>query len=794
VRVPLAWLREFAPTDLPPEDLADLLTARGVKVEDVFRPWDGLHGVVAARVLEVRDHPDSTKLCLARIQHPAGEAELVVGVRNIGPGDLVPWAPPGARVPSLPEALSARTIRGVESAGMLCSPYELGLSPDHGGILVLNGEGVEVGADVKSALGLDDAVLDIEVEPNRPDFLSVYGVAREVAAATDVPLTPPATDVEETHERAAAAVTVRIDAPNECPRYLGRVLRGIVDRPSPLRAQARLTAAGMRPISAVVDATNYTMLELGQPIHGFDLERLAGPGIVVRRAGDGERVTTLDGVERRLEPGDLLICDLDQPVAIAGVMGGATSEVSPETSDVLLESAYFARGAILRTARRLGLHTEASHRFERGTDPEGLDSAAARCAGLISAWTGASVAAGVAEAGQIPPRRHVAMRSSRAAMLLGYPVTVEDSVAAFESLRLPVRVVDADRVEVEVPGYRVDLEQEVDLIDEVVRTQGYDGVGSSLPRSPHPGGVPEEYAFARGLKDVLVRAGLREVRPAPFVSEDDLAVSTESAAEAVPVANPLRADEGFLRTELLPGLLRAIARNRAGGVRSVAVFEVGAVFRLAEPSEERRKVGFALSGPAGEGWAADDRAYDVLDARGVLEMLLDEAGVEDWTLGEPAPEPFHPGRSAWVLVAGSRAGVLGEIHPRVASALDLDGRIAVCELEVGALRAGASKEFVFRDIPRFPPARRDLAFVVDERVPAGAVQAALEDAAGHLLGRAVLFDVFRGGSLPAGSKSLAFALDVRAADRTLTDDEAQTVVDRIAARLAEDFGAELRSR
>jgi phenylalanyl-tRNA synthetase beta chain len=790
MRVPLSWLREFAPTDMNADELVELMTPRGVLVEDVLRPWDGLEGVVVARVLEVRDHPNSDKLCIARIQHGSGETELVVGVRNMGAGDLVPWAPPGARVPGLPDPLGAREIRGVISSGMLCSARELGISQDHGGILLLNDEGWDVGADVKGALGLADAVLDIEIEPNRPDFLSIYGVAREVAAATGVLLTEADLAVVERAERAADAASVRIDAPEACPRYAARVIRGVSAGRTPLWAQARLTACGMRPISAVVDATNYAMLELGQPLHAFDMDRLVGPGIVVRRAADGELVRTLDDVERTLTDQDLLICDLERPVAIAGVMGGQTSEVSEDTTNVLLESAYFTRGGVLLTARRLDLHTEASHRFERGTDPEGTDPAASRCAALIDAWAGGEVLAGLAAAGEPPPRRRVPMRAGRASALLGYAVSTDDALAVFGTLGMHATV-DDDTVEVEVPGYRVDIEREVDLIEEVVRIQGYGRVGSHLPRAAHAGGLPDAYAFARRAKDALVRAGLREIRPAPFVSEEDLALSGDQ--DAVRVANPLRAEEAYLRTRLTPGLLHAIARNQALGVRSAGLYEVGIVFRLGDPTEERRKIAFALAGAAGEGWAAEKRPFDVLDARGVLEALMDDLGVGTWSLGEPLGGAFHPGRSAFVLVEEARAGIIAELHPRAAERFEIDGRVAICELEFEALRTAGAKEFVFREVPRFPPVRRDLAFVLPEDAPAGAVQAAIEEAAGDLLGGVVLFDVFRGGSLPEGKKSLAFAVDFRAADRTLTADEAEPAVDRIVARLATEFSAELRA-
>ena len=790
MRVPLTWLREFAPTDLGAEQLAEILIPRGVLIETIERPWDGLEGVVVARVLEVSDHPNSDTLCVARIQHGSGEVEVVVGVRNMAPDDLVPWAPPGARVPVLPDPLAIRRVRGVDSNGMLCSPRELAISQDHGGILILVEAGLRVGDDLKRGLGLDEAVLDIEVEPNRPDFLSVYGVAREAAAATGVSLVPVDTSVEEAPDAVADAVSVRIDDLHGCPRYVARAVRGVAHRPSPLGVQARLTACGLRPIDAVVDATNYTMLETGQPLHAFDLRRLDGPGIVVRKASDGELLITLDDVERTLTPDDLLICDLEKPVALAGVMGGRTSEVSDETTDVLLESAYFTRSGILLTARRLDLHTEASHRFERGTDPEACPAAAARCAALLARWAGGQVMRGVAEDGRAPERTWVALRPARATALLGYPVSAGSATSVFDALGMTSRV-DRDRLEVEVPGFRTDIEREVDLIEEVVRIQGYDNVGTTMPRAPHPGGVPDTYAFARRVKGALARAGLREIRPVPFDAASDLALFHDT--DAIAVTNPLRAEEGFLRTRLTPGLLHAVALNQSRGVETVRIFEVGTTFRLADPFVEIDKAGFALSGAAGEGWWSERRSLDVLDAKGVLQSVLDDLGVVDWSLTGAPDGPFHAGRSARIMIEGSHAGVLGEVHPRVAEALGITGRVSVGVVGLRPLQAGARDRSAATLVPRFPPVRRDLAFIVDDATPAGDVHEALRRAGGALLASSTLFDVYAGDPLPPGTKSLAFSLDLRAADRTLTDEEAQEVVDRIVDELDRAFGATLRA-
>jgi len=790
VKVVLSWLRELCPTDRSAEDLAELLTGKGAEVEAIEHPWERVSGVVVARVLEVRDHPNSDTLCIARVQTGSGELEVVVGVRNMAPGDLVPLAPSGASVVTLPEPLEARSIRGVVSNGMLCAPDELGVSASHSGILVLPGD-LEPGTDVAEAFGLTGAVLDIEVTPNRPDFLSVLGIAREVAAATGTPLSPPDTTVAEDTERAEGVATLEVADLERCPRYLARIVRDVAHVPSPIAIQARLFAAGMRPISAVVDATNYAMLEIGQPLHPFDLALLKGPGIMVRRAEPGETLVTLDGIERAFTDDDLLICDAERPVAVAGVMGGELAEVSEQTSDVLLEAAWFERAGVQRTRRRIGLSTEASTRFERGVDPEAAPTGADRACRLMSEWCGARVLRGVVEVGGPPPRRRIELRAARASALIGYPVSSKDAAEVFERLGIGTQTVDGDTISVEVPGYRVDLEREVDLIEEVVRVQGYERVGSTLPPIARPGGMPAAYGFRSRVRDALRRAGLREVRQIPFVSEDDLRMVGDD--DAIRVTNPLQADDGWLRTRLTPGMLKVVRHNAHRHVRSVAVFEVDTVFRMRDGRpEERPEAAFALHGNADPGWAGQDRPFDVFDAKGIVEALMAELEI-GWTLGDPIGRPFHPGRSGAIFVGDERIGVLGEIHPRVADRFGLTGRVAVAELEVEALMRLARPVSGLEEVPRFPPVRRDLAFVLDASIPAGRVRSALEDAAGEILGSVLLFDVFEGPPLPEGTKSLAYSVDFRAPDRTLTDEEADGAVEAIVERLARDVGARLRS-
>ena len=791
--MPVPWLREFCPTTLPAEELADALTLRGVEVAGVLRPWAGLQGVVVARVLDVADHPKADRLTVATVESGSGERRVVVGVRNYGPGDLVPYAPPGATLPGFPGPLERREIRGIASDGMLCSPRELAISPDHSGILVLPEE-LGPGEELAALFELGQAVIDVEVFPNRPDLLSVVGVAREVAAATGEEFFVPEPGAPEGVDKAADAATVEVVDAERCPRYLARVIRGVQMGPSPVAAQIRLTAGGMRPLSNVVDATNYALLELGHPLHPFDLNLLAGPGIVVRRAATGERMVTLDGVDRDLDEGDLVIADLERAVAVAGVIGGGDSEVGPGTIDVLLESAYFEPLGILRTARRLGLRTEASVRFERGADPEAVRPAATRAAALILEWAGGSLLAGEVDVGQAPPRRTLTVRPGRTSALIGTEVGSAEVREALGRLRL--QATDQDGlVTVEIPGYRVDLEREVDLIEEVARVAGYERVPSTLPGVRQAGGLTREQRLRRRTRDVLAGAGLVEASSSSFAATEDLHLFEDGRRHGVRIANPVSEDQAYLRTSLLPGLLRAGRRNVAHGQTSLRLFEVGRTFTAegADP-EEAERLGVLLSGPSAEEWPGEPRPLDFLDAKGVLEHLFRALGIPRWGLSELAFPPFHPGRCAEIVVEGQPSvGELAELHPAVAEAFDLSQRVAVFELRLDLVLAEAADEVAYREVSRFPPLRRDLAYEVDRDVPAGAVREALIEEAGDLLDRVLLFDVFEGPPVPEGRKSLAMHVDLRAADRTLTDEEADERVRSVTERLRREFGAELRA-
>jgi phenylalanyl-tRNA synthetase beta chain len=789
VRVPLGWLGEFVTVGASPEDLAERMTMHGLPVERLLRPWEGLSGVLVARVLHVRDHPGADRLCVAAIEAGGGERQVVVGVRNMGPGDLVPYAAPGATLPGLDGPLERREIRGVGSEGMLCSPKELGISGDHDRILVLE-DGAEPGADAVPAIGLDEVVLDLEVLANRADLLSIVGVAREVAAMTGEDLRLPWADPVG-FPSAEGAVTVEVEDAERCPRYLAKIVTGVTARPSPVEAQVRLTAAGMRPRWNVVDATNYVMLELGQPLHAFDLGRLAGPGIVVRRAASGERLVTLDDVERTLTEDDLMIADRERAIAVAGVIGGAETEVREGTADVLLEAAVFEPRGVFRTSRRLALRTEASVRFDRGVDPEGVTVAAERTAALLATWAGGSPLGGAVDVGEPPARRSVTIRPDRTAALLGVDLTAAEVREALGRLRIPATE-EGEGIVAEIPSYRVDVSREVDLIEEVGRSVGYGRVPSTLPGIRQAGGLSPEQRLRRRLADLLGSAGVWETHSVPFAGADDRTVIP--GLTPVRLANPVSADDTGLQTSLLPGLLRAAQRNVAHRRLSIRLFEVAATFRAGDPDPiEEERVAAILTGPVGEEWPADRREHDVLDATGLLRHLVEGLGATGVELGESAGPAWHPGRSAVVAIAGKPAGEVGELHPRVGRQFDLPGRVAGFELRVGPLLAAGGAEPRYRDVSRFPPVHRDLAFVVGGSVPAGEVRAALVEAGGDLLDRAVLFDVYEGRGLPAGKRSLAFSIDFRAPDRTLTDRDIEERVRAIAGRLREAFGAELRA-
>jgi phenylalanyl-tRNA synthetase beta chain len=792
LRAPLSWIREFTPLDnVETAAIADALDQLGLEVEAIDEPGRDVNGVVVARILNVVPHPDADRIRIADVDFGDGELRVVCGAPNIEPGMVVPFARVGAVLPG-DFKIERRKIRGVVSEGMLCSARELGLGDDHAGILSLPAD-APLGTDVREALGLDDVVFDLSITPNRPDAMGISGVARELAAHFGMPFTLTEREPAPITDSVAGARVV-VEAPDRCPRFVALAAQ-VVMGPSPAWMQRRLTLAGMRPISNVVDVTNYVMLERCRPLHAFDLGRLAGRGIVVRLAADGEKMTTLDGVERTLTRADLLICDGERvPQGIAGIMGGAAAEVSDETTEILLESAYFEPSGIARTAKRLGLRSEASARFERGVDPNNAGSGAARALDLFVEVAGAVPVEGAIDVyPQRIERARITLRTERVNALLGTSL----SGAQITEYLTPLGI-EMHGTEATVPTFRPDLEREIDLVEEVARRVGLENIARSVPSNPAKiGGLSARQRDLRTLTDVLVGAGYDEVFTLPLLAPADLANAGRPPSAVVEVENPLRAEESILRPALLPGLLRAVAYNAAHGEPAVALFESGTVFAPPHAGEalprERRALAFARADRARRAPHEPDRPVDVYDATAALTALAQELRVADVHLAAASVEGFHPTRAARVLVDGNPVGVVGEVAANVVDALSLVAPVVACELDVDAFLLGARADRAARPVSRFPASSIDLAFVVDDRVPAAAVQTTLVAAGGALLEHVALFDVFRSEALGPEKVSLAFALRFRALDRTLTDDEVSTLRKQCIDAVVSAHGAELRS-
>ncbi len=762
VKVTYSWLREFAPFSAHPLALAESMSALGMTVESVRRVGHDLEGIVVARVMALRPHPDADKVQRVDVDSGDGKAlQVWCGASNMAVDDLVPLATIGTVMPGGME-IGRRTILGEPSYGMLCSPAELGLGDDAGGILVLPA-GLKPGAPLRDALGLEsDTVYDLEINPNRPDAMSVVGVARDLAGFHRVPFSPIVPFVPGGGPPIEELASVEILDPERCGRFVTRVLQGVTVGPSPPWLANRLTLLGMRPINNVVDVSNYVMLELGAPNHAYDLARLGQRRLRVRRAAAGETLTTLDDVARRLTGDDLVICDGDdRPVGIAGVMGGADAEIGSATDEVLVEVAWWEPTAIARTARRLGLRTEASARFERGTDPEGLVQAVDRFVELLAVDGGTTATGLIDERGRTPERVALRVRTARTNAVLGTALKREAIGRYLTPIGFTASAVgDSDEDnEVMVPTFRPDVIAEIDVIEEVARHHGYATVGAAVPPTVHAGALSARQRRRRELRAALVGLGLREAMPLPFLAPGDLSRAGLPDA-AVAIANPLVAEESVLRTSLLPGLLSVLSYNGSHRNHGLQLWEIGRVFRRPpEPRplpEEAEHLGVALGGA--EAPAAVDVATVVFEVLGVAHELL---------AAEPAG--LHPARSASVMVAGRAVGAVGVVDPTVLAAHAIAERVAWLEVDLGLLldEVPGARDFV--PVSRYPSSDIDLAFDVDDAVPASAVQRTLRDALGELGAGVELFDVYRGPGVEPGRRSLAFRCRLQAADRTLTD-------------------------
>jgi phenylalanyl-tRNA synthetase beta chain len=804
VRVPLSWLRPFVPgLTHDAGEIAEALVRAGLEVEQVHRYGRDVTGVVVAKVRAIEELTGFKKpIRHCRVDIGTREHEVVCGATNFEVGDLVPFATPGSVLPGGFE-IGSRQTYGRLSDGMICSEAELGLAEASDGILVL-AEDAPLGTDVVELLSLRDEVLDIAITPDRGYTLSIRGVAREVATAFDLELLDPA-DVKA--PVLSGGHEVRLPDPG-CDRYVARTIEGLDPAaPSPAWLRRRLTLAGMRPISLAVDVTNHVMLELGQPLHAFDLDALRGP-VVVRRASAGERLTTLDGVERDLDPDDLLITDDRGPIALAGVMGGAETEIGPGTTRVLLESAHFAPSSVTRTARRHRLPSEASKRFERGVDPD-LAAAAAEVAVRMLVELGGAVAGPGTDVDQRPERPTISLPVAKAGRVAGVDYPRETVVRRLEQVGCTVS--GDDPLLVVPASWRPDLTGQAELVEEVIRLEGYDNVPVVLPVAPAGRGLTVSQRLRRTAGRALAAAGLVEVVTPPFVAEDVLRTLGQLHHEPPRLQNPLSEEEALLRPSLLPGLLAALHRNVGRGLHDVALFETGSVFR--GPGVPGAEVPSTADRPSPEALAALDAALPQqprlagialagtrqrrpAEVGDVVEAFLAVARSIGVTLtvarGDVAP--FHPGRCALFLLDGEAVGTAGELHPRTTAALELPPRTVAGEVDLDAIVAAGIAVGPRRApvVSPYPPSSVDVALVVDDEVLSADLERTLRDAAGELLEHLALFDVFTGPQVGEGKKSLAYTLRFRAPDRTLTDVEVLAARDAAVAAAQETYAAVLR--
>ena len=806
MRVPVSWLRALLPgLSASVDDIAAGLVRVGLEVEQIHRYGDDVRGVVVGRVVDVEELTEFKKpIRYCHVDIGSRVHEVVCGATNFAPEDRVAFATPGGLLPGGFQ-ISTRQTYGHTSDGMICSARELGLSDEHSGILVLPPD-APIGADVVELLGLRDEVLDIAVTPDRGYTLSMRGMAREAAAAFDLPFDDPGTLSVAV---ASDGYRVQIEDESGCDRYVARTVTGLNPAAtSPLWLQRRLTLAGMRPISLAVDVTNHVLLELGQPLHAFDLDKLAGP-IVVRRAAAGENLLTLDGQKRDLDPEDLVITDDSGPIALAGVMGGASTEVGTATSSLLIESAHFLPVAIARGARRHKLPSEASKRFERGVDPD-LAPVAAEAAVRLLTELGGAVAGGGTDVDRRPERPVLRMPVVMPGRVAGRDYDAAVVRRRLEVVGCFVEGEGEDVLRVTPPSWRPDLTGPADLVEEVLRLEGYDTIPVVLPPAPPGRGLTGEQRLRRTASRALAATGLTEVVLPPFVSEESLEV-LGGGMTPPRLVNPLAETESLLRPSLLPGLLAAALRNVGRGLTDVALFETGVVFPTpgssapapsvgGRPSDDElaalnaalpaqpRHVGLVLAGTR-QGRPVDwaDAAEAVLAMGRSLGLTLTTRRIE-WG-------PWHPGRCAEIQLDGRRVGFAGELHPRVVTALALPSRTAAAEANLdiivaGALAAGPVPAPV---VSPYPPSSVDVALVVAEEVPAADVEAALHDGAGPLLEELRLFDVYSGPQVGDGRRSLAYSLRFRAPDRTLTDVEVLAARDAAVEEAARRAGAVLRS-
>jgi len=789
--VPLSWLKEYVEIDEDIERLEELFIMTGSKVESIKKPGENIKNVVVGKVLEIENHPNADRLRVAKVDVGDQILTIVTGATNVKRGDYVPVAKVGA-VLAGGLLINKTTFRGIESEGMMCSAEELGMDEDllspekREGILIL--PELPLGDDVKKYLGLDDYIIEFEITTNRPDCLSIIGMAREAAAIFGRNVKYPEIKVsEKAKENIEDVLKIRIEDSDLCPRYAARVVKNVKIEESPLWIQKKLMACGVRPINNIVDITNYVMLEMGQPLHAFDYEKIAGNTIVVRRAKDGEKITTLDGRERVLSPDMLVIADIEKPSAIAGVMGGEYSEITEKTRTIIIESANFYGSSIRSTSKKLGLRTEASSRFEKGIDINLVPVALDRAAQLIEELGYGEVVKGVLDISykKVEPRE-IAVRPEKINALLGTSLNISDMRSFLDRIDIKTRG-ENGKIYAIIPTYRMDITMEADIAEEIARFYGYDNIPETTIKNTELGYKTQEQNFEDMVKNYLIALGYYEVSTYSFYSPkvfDKLNLKEQNPLRnAVRILNPLGEDYSIMRTTLIPSVLDVLKTNISRGIMDVKIFEFGRrYFKEGDEYKETKTVALAISKP-------DSDFYDL---KGDIEAVTGKLGIKDLDFIREEVEYLHPGRSAGLYADGRKLGIMGEIHPEVLENYEIEKRIYVAEINFEAVFEVSNLEKVYTPLPKYPAIERDIAVVVNDEIPSKEVQVLIRNTGGELLEEVMLFDIYKGVQIPEDKKSLAFTIRFRSKERTLTDDEVNNIMERIIKTLEEKLGARLR--
>lgn len=799
MKASLKWLKDYSDIKLAPKELARRLTMAGVEVKDIQPTGNTWNNVVVGEVTALNPHPNADRLRLATVNLGPQRVTVVCGAPNISLGQKVPFASVGAQLidghTGKPILLKPAKIRGILSEGMVCSEKELGISDSHEGIMVLPPE-APIGMPLRDYLG--DVIFDLDITPNRPDCLSIIGIAREIASFTEQPLHLPKIHYEERETPIDSFVSVDIIEPSLCPRYCASLIIGIKIAPSPNWLQYRLSSCGMRPINNVVDVTNYVMLEYGQPLHAFDYHELEGKQIIVRQARNGETITTLDGIEHVLSPDTLVIADKEKAVAIAGIMGGLDTEVADKTTSILLESANFNQAIIRQGCRRLNLQSEASIRFDKGLNPDLPLLPLKRATQLLLELAGGKAVKSIIDVypGKSQPKG-ILLSAEEVKRLSGLELPLAKILKVLKSLGFECQHADsASQILVVAPYWRSDISCSADLVEEVVRIIGYDKVPVTRLSSPLPKQEPTpELGFKQRLRNILTGCGFQEILTYSLTSLERLqkiSPKLKLKVTSLKVANPMTKEQEYLRTTLRPGLLTTLAHNQRIEEKSIRLFEIGKIFlpQGNKLPQEKEMLCAALSGPEAElSWHGNKEQLNFFDAKGVVENLLNQLGLEA-TFEASDDESLLPGRAANIIIGGDKVGIVGNLHPKVAQAFELSDVVYLIEMDIEKLLSKAIKVKQYQPIPRFPSITRDIALVIDKQVSYQQVEDVIRSF--PLVRKITLFDFYRGEQIPEGKKSFAIRIVYQSPEHTLTDEEVNRPHQRIVDRLHQELGATLR--